>query len=187
MSLFPPHTLETAPHRSRELLEGIEKTRGMIPNLMRVLAESPTTLKAYLTLYEILAHGDFSPAEQQLLLLTISRENGCSYCVAAHTLGGKRAKLPNDAIDAVRDGRPIDDDRLEALRRFTETVIAERGHIGNADVQALLAHGYTKAQVLEVMLAASIKTISNYVNHFADTPLDDAMASARWDAAQAAE
>lgn len=187
MSLFPPHTMETAPYRSRELLTKVEETRGMVPSLMRVMAESPTTLKAYLALSEMVSHTDFTPAEQQLLLLTISRENGCTYCVAAHTLGGKRAKLADDVIDAVRDGTPIDDAKLEALRRFTEQMVAQRGHVEDNAIDGLMAHGYTKAHVLEILIAVSMKTLSNYINHFADTPLDDAMAPARWDMAVAAQ
>jgi uncharacterized peroxidase-related enzyme len=187
MSLFPPHTRESAPRRARDLLVGIDKARGMIPNLMRVMAESPTTLKAYLTLSEILTHGDFTPAEQQLLLLTVSRENGCAYCVAAHTLGGKTAKLDDQAIDAVRDGLPIADGKLQALRRFAETVVRNRGHVGDDDIRALLAQGYTKGHVLEVLLAASLKTISNYLDHFAEPPLDEALTPARWEQRRAAE
>lgn len=187
MTLFPLHTTESAPHRSRDLLDATEKARGTVPNLFRVLAESPTALKAYMTLSEIFSHGDFSPAEQQLLLLAISREAGCAYCVAAHTMGGRRAKLADDAIAAVRDGRPIGDDRLDALRRFAETVVRQRGWVTPSDIKALTDRGYTKGHAIEVLVAVSLKTLSNYLNHFAETPLDGFMAESRWEPAAAAE
>ena len=89
-------------------------------------------------------------------------------------------------IAAVRDERPIPDARLEALRRFAETVVDKRGWATEDDVQAFLAAGFGRQQVLEVILGVAFKTISNYANHLVDTPLDDAFAGQAWTTQKAA-
>jgi len=88
MTDFPQHTLETAPQETAEDLKAVEARFGFLPNIYGVLAESPATLRGYLSLSAILGESSFSPPEQQLMLLCASIENGCDYCVAAHTLGG---------------------------------------------------------------------------------------------------
>jgi alkylhydroperoxidase family enzyme len=87
-----------------------------------------------------------------------------------------------EAIEALREGRPLGDARLQALRTFAEAVVRERGFVGNAGLEAFLAAGFTKAQVLEVVLIVATKTISNYVNHLTRTPLDGFMADTAWTA-----
>ncbi len=123
MSAFTIHTLETAPGESREMLELVEKRMGFIPNLYLALAESPRTLDAYLTLSKLLSKSSFTPAEQNLILLTISIENACEYCAAAHSVAARFAKLPADVIDSVREKRDIADERLQALRGFAEALV----------------------------------------------------------------
>jgi alkylhydroperoxidase family enzyme len=83
-------------------------------------------------------------------------------------------------VQAIRNGRPIADKKLEALRRFTAAVVTSRGWPSDADTGAFLNAGYGRQQVLEVVLGVGIKTLSNYTNHIADTPLDQAFATAAW-------
>jgi AhpD family alkylhydroperoxidase len=120
-------------------------------------------------------HSDVSPAEQQVVYIAVSAQNACEYCVAGHTYLGRAAKLDEAAIQALRDGAPIPTPRLQALRGFAEAVVRERGLVGDAAVNTFLAAGFTKAQVLEVVLITSCKTISNYVNHLAHTPKESFM------------
>jgi alkylhydroperoxidase family enzyme len=89
-------------------------------------------------------------------------------------------KVPTDVVEAIREDRPISDSRLEALRVFTTTVVEKQGWLADEDVAAFLAAGFTKAQILEVILGVSFKTLSNYTNHIADTPLDPAFQAAAW-------
>lgn len=186
MTTFAPLTPETAPEASRPRLEAAKRKLGFLPNMLAVLAVSPATLEAYQTLQEILGRSSFPPAEQQFLALVVSVANGCTYCAAAHSLAAERAGLAPDAIAAVRDGGPIADARLQALRRFTFAVVERRGRVGNAEVAALLAAGFTKAQVFEVLIAAAMKLISNYADHIADVPLDAAFQPYFWKAKEAA-
>jgi uncharacterized peroxidase-related enzyme len=182
MSLFNLRTVEPAPEGFSEDITAVQKRIGFLPNIYGVLAESPAVIKAYNTLGNLLTTTSFSPAEQQLMLLTISAVNGCEYCVAAHTIGGMKAKLGDDVINAVRDGSAIADTKLAALSGFTRGVVEKRGNMSEPEIEAFLAAGYSKEQTLKVVMATALKTISNYINHFADTPLDAAFANAAWHA-----
>lgn len=181
MSLFNLRTVETAPEGSSEDITAVQKRFGFLPNIYGVLAESPAVIKAYNTLGNLLTTTSFSPA-QQLMLLTISAVNGCEYCVAAHTMGGMKAKLGDDVINAVRDGSAIAGTKLAALSGFTRGVVKKCGNMSEPEIKFFLAAGYSKEQTLEVVMATALKTISNYINHFADTPLDAAFANAAWHA-----
>ncbi len=180
MSQFEVHTKETASTESAELLATAEKAYGFIPNLLGVMAESPATVKAYMTIGQLFDESSFSATERQVVILTASRFNECDYCMAAHSVVAGMQKVPADVIEAIRNDRPVNDRKLEALRVFTTTVIEKRGWSSAADIASFLAEGYTKAQVLEVILGISFKTLSNYVNHVAETPLDDAFSTQAW-------
>lgn len=112
--------------------------------------------------------------------MTNNRLNGCAYCMAAHTTISKMQRLPNDVIEALRKGESIADEKLEALRVFAAKVNTARGFVAPADVEAFLAAGYTKANLLEVILGTSLKVLSNYTNHVANTPLDAAFQDNAW-------
>ena len=117
MSEFVIHTIETAPEGARAALAEAQAKYGAVFNLFGALAESPVAVKAYKALGDLFEQGTFTPPERQLLLLTISAENGCEYCVAAHSAGAAMAALDAQAIEAVRGDAPIADARLAAARR----------------------------------------------------------------------
>lgn len=177
---YTVHTQDTAPEAARETLARAKKAFGFVPNLLGVMAEAPALLNAYTTLSRIFDETSFSPAERQVVLLTVSYENGCDYCVAAHSVIAGMQKVPGDVVGAIRDGKPIADAKLEALRRFTAAVTKTRGRPSEDDTTTFLAAGYSQAQVLEVVLGVGMKTLSNYTNHIAKTPLDQAFAKAAW-------
>ena len=115
-----------------------------------------------------------------MVLISASVDNGCDYCVAAHTTIGQGAHVDQAVLDRLRADQPLPDARLEALRRFTKAVVRERGWAGEADQAAFLEAGYTESQALEVVLGVTMKTLSNYTNHLAATPLDAAFAGNAW-------
>lgn len=183
MSRFDVHTKKSAPERSVKLLEQAESVFGFVPNLLGVLAESPAALKAYMNLGQIFDESSFSPVERQVAILAVNRFNACEYCMGAHSVIARMNKVPEQAIDAIRQDVPIEDRRLEALRKFTTKVTAQRGWVSKQHVDEFEEAGFTRAQVLEVILAVSFKTLSNYVNHVAKTPLDQAFHGSEWKAA----
>lgn len=179
---FTLHDIKTAPAGSVELLDGVQKVWGFVPNLHRVLAESPAALEAYTTLWGIAEKTGFTPQERNIAYLAIIYENECTYCMAGHTNLSRMAKVDNETIAAVREGRPIADGKLEALRQFAAKVTRQRGVVNQADVTAFKAVGFDNRAVLDVLVLAATKLISNYTNHLAQTPLDSFMKGAEWNA-----
>lgn len=183
MKPFPIHSAETAPADSRGILEATQKALGFVPNLYGVFAESPAILEAYTTLGKLQdAKTAFDESARQVLFLSISALNGCEYCVAAHTTISGMKQVPQDVVDAVRSGTPLADPKLEALRTFATAVVNERGWAGSEALQAFLDAGWEQRHVLEVVLAVSFKTLSNFTNHLVGTPLDEAFQPAAWSA-----
>ncbi|MDX1711274.1 MAG: carboxymuconolactone decarboxylase family protein [Rhodovibrionaceae bacterium] len=183
---FTFHTKDSAPEESKPLLEKAESGFGFVPNILAGMAEAPALLEGYMTLSGIFDKTSFTPAERQLILLTVSYENECHFCVAAHTGGAKRAEMDDKHIEALRNGQPLDDPKLEALRGFTKKVVTGRGWIEDSDVQKLLDAGYDKQNVLEVIVGVGLKTMSNYTNHIIGTPLNEQLEPLKWDKPKAA-
>ena len=186
MSDFTTHTIDSAPQASKPFLQGAKNAYSFVPNLLGNMATAPALLEGYMTLAGIFDKTDLSETERQIILMTNNRLNGCTYCMAAHTTISQMAKVPNDVIQALRDGTPIADPKLEALRTFAAVINETRGWPTDAQVEAFLAAGYTQQTVLEVILGTSLKVMSNYTNHIAETPIDKAFAPNAWESAKAA-
>lgn len=178
MSDFTLHESDTAPTASRPILENIEGAWGRIPNLHRLLAESPATLETYGTAFAAFESSSFTPLERQLVYLAVSVGNDCEYCTLAHARLARATGLDDDSIEAIRACRPLEDARLEALRHFASEIVMQRGRVAPEETTAFLAAGFTRQQVLEVILAVAVKTLSNYVDHVAGVPLDGASSDA---------
>jgi uncharacterized peroxidase-related enzyme len=180
MNTFVLHTVDTAPEKARDSLQQSEKAFGRIPNLHAVMAESPEHLQAYKTLHELFEQTDLTKVERNVVWLTINVENVCHYCVPAHTAIAMMQGVDASIIDALRSGAPLDDARLEALRQFTLAVVRQRGQLQDAQVAAFLGAGYSRRHILDVLVGVAQKTLSNYVNHIADTPVDTPFMQFAW-------
>lgn len=165
MTTFTFHTLENTTGPTRETLEGIRKGYGFIPNLFAYMAEAPTAVEAYLALNDLVSRGSLSPAQQQVALLAASVENGCEFCTVAHRAIGKMKGANVQTLNALANHTEIPDMQDRALAAFTRAIVKTRGRPGAPAVQAFLDAGFSKAQILEVILIVSIKTLSNYINH----------------------
>ncbi len=179
---YKVYTIKDAPENSRDILESTQKKFGFIPNLFGVLAESPAALEGYATIGDAFSRSSLSPAEQQVVLLATSFDNGCTYCMAAHSAVATMVKVGEEVVQALRNGKPIPDERLEALRIFTSSIVEKRGWVTQENIQSFLAAGFNKAQVLEVITGVAQKTLSNTTNHIAHTPLDEAFQPFSWEA-----
>ena len=179
---LPALSAETASESAGALLKGAQANFGFVPNMFTFMAHSPGLLSTYFHGYEqFRANSGFNAVEQEVVFLAISIENGCEYCVSAHSLvADAMSKVPVEVTNALRDGKPVPDAKLAALATFTRTMVVTRGLPSQADVAQFLAAGYSETQILEVILAIAVKTISNYSNHLAHTPLDAAFASRVW-------
>ncbi|MFT5774955.1 carboxymuconolactone decarboxylase family protein [Hyphomonas sp.] len=172
MSDLKIHDETTAPPAARPLLEHVKRANGIMPNMLGVLAENPAALEGYLSLSRIFDDAGFSPLERQVVQTTVSVENACHFCVAAHSASAAAEGLDASVIEAIRTNQRIADTRLEALRVFTRRMAQQRGFVSDTDVSVFLNAGWEKAAILGVILGVALKTMSNYANHVAETPLN---------------
>ncbi len=178
---FKLHDLQTAPEGSRSTLESVQKNFGFIPNLMKIFAESPVAIQSYLAVSSLFENSDFTPAERQVILLSVSLANHCEYCVAVHSMIAKNmAKVEPPIVDELRKGGRLGNPKLNALAQFTQLMVKERGFVNEAALKSFFDAGYTKRHALEVIVAIGLKTISNYTNHLAHTPLDKQFEGDKW-------
>lgn len=183
MTDFTLHTEETAPDGSKPLLAESQAGFGMIPGLHAVMAESPQLLAAYKAVHTLFMETSFNTDEKTVIWQTVNVENACHYCVPAHTGIAKSMGVDDAITEALRNKTPLPNPRLEALRDFVLSVSRDRGDVGEAEVKAFLDAGYTKQNILEVILGYSQKMMSNYTNHLANTPVDKAFQKFAWDEA----
>lgn len=177
---FIIYTVETAPEDSKEALIRAKEVFGFIPNLEGICAEAPALLKAGMALWEFFSTTSFSPIEQQVVYLAANYENECHYCMAAHSGLAKMVGMSSENIQALRNGTPLQDPKLQALRHFTQRMVQARGWVEDHEIESLMAAGYDKQQVLEVILGIAVKVIHNYTNHIAKTPLDNVFKANAW-------
>ena len=177
---FPLLDETTAPEGALEALATTKKNFGMIPNVEKVMALAPQLLSGYAHMWDLFETTTFTPVERQVVYMTANFENECGYCVPWHSMLAKNAGIAPSEVEALRSAAPLADPKLEALRGFTRSLIANRGKVSEADVQVFFNAGYSDVQVLEVILGLSIKLISNYTNSVAGTPLDKEVEALRW-------
>lgn len=156
-----------------EIFDAVEGQFGFVPNLITELAESPAVAKAYLTATDILSSGSLSPKEQQAVQIAVATHNACHYCTAVHGGIGLKAGLSEDDIAAILSGEVPEDERLAALVAATRRVLDARGWLDANDVGALNARGVSKAELYEIIAFVGVKTITNYINHIAQTEIDE--------------
>ena len=173
MSRIPtPATIADAPAQSQPLLENVQKSLGSVPNLFRIVANSPAALEGYLGLNGALAKGQLDAATRERIALAVAEINGCGYCLAAHSYLGKNvAKLTGTEIAANRRGTSTDA-RADAAVRFAAEITRERGQVSADAIDAVKAAGYSDAELVEIVAHVALNTLTNYVNEVLDTTID---------------
>lgn len=171
MARFTQINPETANGKVKDLFTAVKGKLGLVPNLVRGLANSPAALEGYLALSGTLGGGSLSAKDRERIALAVAQTNGCDYCLAAHTALGKMAGLTADQIRDSRVGTAADP-KAAALVRFTRRVLATHGHVTDAEVAAARAAGYTDGDLAEVVANIAVNVLSNYFNHVAGTDID---------------
>jgi uncharacterized peroxidase-related enzyme len=180
MSRLPtPASIEASPAASQPLLEAVKKQLGVVPNLFRLVGNSPAALEGFLGLSGALGKGALEAPTRERIALAVAEVNGCDYCLSAHSYLGKNlAKLSDAEITANRNGGSTDT-KADAAVRFAVKLVNARGHVSEADVKAVKAAGYTDAQVIEIVLHVALNTLTNYVNEVAKTEIDFPVVTAK--------
>jgi uncharacterized peroxidase-related enzyme len=170
--LHTPASIDASPAATHASLKAVEKQIGFVPNLFRVVANSPAALTGYLGLSAAAGRGGLDGATLERIALAVAEINGCGYCLSAHTaLGLGVAGLDDAEITANRHGAS-NDPKADAAVRFAAGVVRQRGHVTDDQVAAVRAAGFDDAQVLEIVLAVALNTFTNYVNEVAKTEID---------------
>lgn len=180
MANFPSHDMDSAPEGSKPLLENSQKAFGRLPGLHKVLAESPQAYEAYQMLHKLFQSTDFDAEELTVVWQAINVEHECHYCVPAHTGIAKMMKVSDDITEALRNETPLPTAKLEALRTFTVQMVRARGNVTEEQLQAFFDAGYSHRAVLDIVLGLAQKTMSNYINHMAVTPVDEVFHPLKW-------
>ena len=174
-----PVDVAAAPAAAQPLLQGVQKQLGSVPNLFRLVANSPAALEGYLGLSGALNKGKLPAPTRERIALAIAELNGCAYCLSAHTyLGRKFAKLDDAEITANRSGAS-NDPKADAAVKFAVAVASDRGHVGAEQLAAVKAAGYDDAQVVEIVQHVALNTFTNYVNEALKTVIDFPVVQAR--------
>ena len=176
--LATPATVDATPAASRPLLDAVHKQLGSVPNLFRVVAASPAALEGYLGMSGALAKGRLPAPTRERIALAVAQLNDCGYCLSAHSFLGKNlARLSEAEIAANRRGRSLDV-QADAAVQFAVQVARARGHVSDADLQAVRDAGYDEAQIIEIVQHVALNTWTNYLNSVAQTDIDFPVAQA---------
>ena len=173
MSRLHTDSVSTATGQAAELFTAIAKAAGKVPNAyLAIGSNSPLALDAALKLDAALGKSSLSRKEIEAIKLAVSETNGCDYCVAAHTLMGRKAGLNDADMRAIRHGGATEDERLDVLAGFAREVVATRGTVPTETVDAVRAAGYTDQQVVDTLLVITSISFTNLFNRVNDTAVD---------------
>lgn len=173
MSRIPtPATIADAPQGARPLLEAVEGSLGSVPNLFRMVANSPAALEGMLAMNGALDKGSLNAATRERIALAIANYNSCNYCNSAHTYLAKNvAKLDEAEIAANRTGRSTDA-KADAAVQFALKIAAERGRVTDGDIAAVRLAGFSDAEIVEIVGHVGYNILTNYLNEAFDTEID---------------
>lgn len=173
MSRIPtPANPESAPAQSTPMLEAVQKQLGSVPNMFRIIANSPAALEGFLGLNGALGNGVLDPATRERIALAVAEINGCDYCLAAHSyLGANIAKLSDNEMQSNRRGTSTDAKAAAAIE-FVVEVVNARGAVSEASLQLVRDAGYSDAEIVEIVVHVALNTLTNYVNKVLDTDVD---------------
>lgn len=177
MTRIGPVARETSNERLRQAFDAIEKQLGIVPNMMRTMAQSPAVLEAYLAFGGALRKGLLPAKLQEQIALAIAEANACDYCLSAHTVLGRGAGLSNDALGASRDAR-ASDPRDAAALQFARAVVDRRGGVTDNDLARVRGAGFTDAEITEILAHVALNVFTNYFNRAAQTDIDFPVVSA---------
>ena len=157
--------------KARELLDAVKSKLGMTPNLMRVMANSPAVLDAYLKFSGSLGSGDLPAKTREQIALAVGQANSCDYCLSAHSAIGKMVGLTAEQILEGRRGSSAEP-TTDAVLRFARQLVDKRGKVSDADLAAVRSAGWNDGAIAEIVANVALNIFTNYFNHVAETEID---------------
>jgi alkylhydroperoxidase family enzyme len=180
MANYPVLTIASAPAESKPALEQLQKAFGVLPNLPAVIANSPKLINSLVGMFQQVHSPGLTEAENQIVLLTDAVANSSTYAVAFHTALALQQGVSPEETGAIRERRVPRDSRFAALSTLARTLIENRGHLSEQDLESFITTGFTKEQVFEVVAIVAASTITNYAGTIANPPLDDSFRQHAW-------
>lgn len=171
MTRLPALTDEQATGKAAELMGGVQKKLGRVPNLMRTFANSPAVLQSYLGFSTALGGGVLPAGLREQIALTVGEANDCDYCLAAHSAIGQSVGLTAEQVDEARRGTSSDD-RTAAALAFAREIVETRGRVDDEAVRAVRESGFDDGEIAEIVANVALNLFTNYFNHVADTEVD---------------
>jgi AhpD family alkylhydroperoxidase len=174
---FTVPTREEVSAPNQTIFDNLQKGLGFVPNLYAFFAKNETALADYLSLQN--RKSTLRAKEREVINLVTSQINDCRYCQSAHTVLGKMNGFTDEQIIEIRKGNASFDSQLDALVKFTASVVENRGHASIDAKENFFAAGYTEANMIDVVIIAGDKIISNYLHNLTgfeiDFPLADTL------------
>lgn len=161
--------------KTTQLLAGVAKKMGTVPNLIATMANSPTVANAYLGFSQSLSSGSLTPRLREQIALVVGEANSCSYCVAAHTALGRVAGLSDEESVAARRGVPNDEKERAAIE-FARAIVREQGFVSDDELHSVRKAAYNDGEIAEIVANVALNIFTNYFNHVAETEVDFPMA-----------
>lgn len=171
MSRIQPIALASADAKSQPIFAALNAKLGFVPNMARVLANSPAALDGYAKLSGALASGSLNAKVREQLALAIAEANLCGYCLSAHSAIGAKVGLTTAEVLAARQGG-VSDPKSAALVELARTVVLQKGDVSDATLAQARTAGVSDGEIVEVVAHVALNLLTNYVNHIARTPID---------------
>lgn len=162
---------EEATGKAKELLDVVKTKMGIVPNLMRTMANAPAVLNAYLGFSSALASASINGGLGELIAITVANQNGCDYCNSAHSFIGEKLGLDAEAIESARAGLSSEP-KTSAVLTFAKEILEHKGEVSDNALSEIKAAGYSEAQVLEIVAHVALSIFTNYINNLSDTEID---------------
>ncbi len=171
MSRLNIPALDDAPQASKATLDAVNKQLGVVPNLFRLIANSPSALNGYVSFSGALNKA-LDVKTRERIALAVAQVNACDYCLSAHTyLGLNLAKISSEEISLNRKGSS-GDPKANAAVQFATKVTKERGHVTDADIAEVRKAGFDDAQIVEIIAIVAENCFTNFLNEVAKTDID---------------
>ena len=161
----------TANAEQKSLFDAIRAQLGMVPNFLRVFANSPVALRAFLGLHGVANDGELDALTRERIALTLAQANGCQYCVSAHTAIGRKVGLTGDEIAAARAG-DSEDAKAAVAVKFARSLVDKKGEVDTNELLELRAAGYTDAAIVEIIMHVGMNFLTNILGKSSRVEID---------------
>jgi len=162
---------ETSTGQTKEVLDAVKQKIGRVPNIFKLMANSPAAVKGYLDFSAALAGGVLSPQLREQIAITCAEVNVCEYCLSAHVAIAKSIGMTDSEIEKARTER-ASDPRADAILTFVRAVVLRRADITDAYVAQLRECGVTDAEIAEIIANIALNVFTNYFNVISQTEND---------------